>query len=118
MHDVLRDRLSRKLDVLPEPQLYQVLDYIEFLESKYAPGRSMPPSALQKFAERLEDGMRLRNVAPKVITGTVGLMGTARRVFTGVSDAGRDLLTSIDKATQPRPPAPPASDLPPEGSDS
>jgi hypothetical protein len=117
MHDVLRDRLSRKLDALPEPQLYQVLDYIEFLESKYAPGRSVPPSALQKFAERLEDGMRLRNVAPKVITGTVGLMGTARKVIQGVSDAGRDLLTSIDTATQPRPPAAPGN-RPPERSES
>ncbi|HSL70543.1 MAG TPA: DUF2281 domain-containing protein, partial [Longimicrobiales bacterium] len=103
MHDVLRDRLWRKLEALPEPQLYQVLDYIEFLESKYAPGRSAPPSALQKFAERLEDGMRIRNVAPKVISGTVGLMGTANRVIQGVQDAGRELLKGIDTATQPKP---------------
>ena len=102
MNDVLRDRLWRKLEALPEPQLYQVLDYIEFLESKYAPGRSLPPSALQKFAERLEDGMRLRNVAPKVISGTVGLMGTANKVIQGVQDARRELLKGIDSATQPR----------------
>ena len=107
MHDVLRDRLWRKLDALPEPQLYQVLDYIEFLESKYAPGRSAPPSALQKFAERLEDGMRLRNVAPKVISGTVGLMGTANKVIQGVSDAGRGILGAIDSATAPTKPVPP-----------
>jgi hypothetical protein len=103
MHDVLRERLWRKLDVLPEAQLYQALDYIEFLESKYAPGRSAPPSALQKFAERLEDGMRLRNVAPQVISGTVGLMGTAHKVIRGVSDAGRELLDAIDTAAQPKP---------------
>ena len=107
MHDVLRDRLYRKLEVLPEPQLYQVLDYIEFLESKYAPGRSAPPSALQKFAERLEDGMRLRNVAPKVITGTVGLMGTANKVIKGVSDAGKGIIDAIDSVTQTRPAEPP-----------
>jgi hypothetical protein len=103
MNDVLRDRLWRKLEALPEAQLYQVLDYIEFMESKYAPGRSVPPSALQKFAERLEDGMRLRNVAPKVISGTVGLMGTANKVIQGVQDAGRELLKNIDSATQPKP---------------
>jgi hypothetical protein len=106
MHDALRDRLWRKLEALPEAQLYQVLDYIEFLESKYAPGRSAPPSALQKFAERLEDGMRLRNVAPKVISGTVGLMGTANKVIQGVQDAGRELLKGIDSATQPKGTAP------------
>ena len=103
MNDILKDRLYRKLDALPEVQIYQVLDYIEFLESKYAPGRSAPPSALQKFAERLEDGMRLRNVAPKVISGTVGLVGTANKVFKGVSDAGKEIIGAIDTATQPRP---------------
>jgi hypothetical protein len=64
MHDVLRDRLWRKLDALPEPQLYQVLDYIEFLESKYAPGRWAPPTALEKFSDRLGDGNRQRQLAP------------------------------------------------------
>lgn len=103
MNDVLKDRLYRKLDALPELQIYQVLDYIEFLESKYAPGRAAPPSALQKFAERLEDGMRLRNVAPKVISGTVGLVGTANKVFKGVSEAGKEIIGAIDTATQPRP---------------
>lgn len=85
----------RKLGVLPEQQVYQVLDYIEFLESKYAPGRAPRPDGLQRFAERLEDGMRMRNVAPKVISGTVGLMGTARKVIQGVSDAGRELQRTI-----------------------
>ena len=113
MHDVLRDRLWRKLEALPETQLYAVLDYIEFLESKYAPGRAAPPSALQRFAERLEDGMRLRNVAPRVISGTVGLMGTAEKVFRGVSDAGRGILDAIDSTKPARPatdePAPPTT---------
>jgi len=104
MHDILRERLWRKLEVLPEAQLYQVLDYIEFLESKYAPGRAAPPSPLQKFAERLEDGMRLRSVAPQVITGTVGLMGTAQKVFRGVSDAGRGILDVLDTSTRKEPP--------------
>ena len=103
MNDVLRDRLWRKLDVLPESQLYQVLDYIEFLESKYAPGRALAPSALQKFAERLEDGMRLRNVAPKVISGTVGLMGTATRVMRGVSDAGREIVSVFEPSPPTKP---------------
>ena len=107
MHEILRDRLWRRLEVLPEEQLYQVLDYIEFLESKYAPGRSAPPSALQKFAERLEDGMRLRSVAPQVISGTVGLMGTARKVFDGVSGAGRGIMDVLDTTAKPQQPSNP-----------
>jgi len=95
MHEILRERLMRKLSVLPEAQLYQVLDYIEFLESKYAPGRAARPDSLQRFAERLEDGMRMRNVAPRVISGTVGLMGTARKVVQGVADAGKEIQRTI-----------------------
>ena len=34
MNQILRDRLQRKLEVLSEEKAYQVLDYIEFLESK------------------------------------------------------------------------------------
>lgn len=101
MHDILRDRLNRKLDELPEQQLYQVLDYIEFLESKYAPGQVREPDMLTKFAERFEDSMRMRSVAPKVIFGAVGLMGTARKVVRGVSDAGKDLLGALDSETPP-----------------
>ena len=96
MHDILRDRLNRKLEALPEQQLYQVLDYIEFLESKYAPGQVRDPDMLTKFAERFEDSMRMRSVAPKVIFGAVGLMGTARKVVRGVTDAGKDLLGALE----------------------
>ena len=116
MHDVMRDRIWRKLLVLPEAQLYQVLDYIEFLESKYAPGRAAKPDGLQRFAERLEDSMRLRSVAPKVITGTVGLMGTARKVLRTVTDAGRDILGEAPPAQRPPKEAPPDRKLPPASS--
>lgn len=111
MHDVLKERLWRKLEVLPEPQLYEVLDYIEFLEHKYAAAQARQPDALQRFAERLEDGMRVRSVAPRVISGTVGLVGTARKVLRTVQDAGRDILNPpsapADRGPGERPPARP-----------
>ena len=100
MHEVLRERIMRKLEVLPEQQLYQTLDYIEFLEAKYAADLAREPDSLQRFAERLEDGMRMRSVAPKVITGTVGLLGSARKVMKTVSDAGRDIIAPV---TPPKP---------------
>lgn len=92
MHDILRERIWRKLEVLPEKQLYEALDYIEFLEGKYAADRARRPDTFQRFAERLEDSMRMRSVAPRVITGTLGLFGTAQKVIRGVTDAGRDIL--------------------------
>lgn len=106
MHDVLRERVWRRLEALPQEQVYQVLDYIEFLETKYAREKAREPDVLQKFAERVEDSLRMRSVAPKVISGTIGLLGSARRVMRTVSDAGRDILGT------PPPPGtrPPAAD--------
>lgn len=101
MHDVTRKRLWRKLEALPEERLYQVLDFIEFLESKYARGRSPEPSGLQRVAERLEDRMRTRrSVAPQVMRGAVGLLGTAGRVLDGVANAGRGILRELDTTTR------------------
>ena len=67
MHDVLRQRLLRKIESLPDEQIYQVLDYIEFLESKYAAVAAVEASGLQKFAEGLEDKLRRRAVSPSTI---------------------------------------------------
>ncbi len=99
MHEILRERVWRKLEVLPESQLYEVLDYIEFLETKYAAKQARRPDTLQRFAERLEDGMRVRSVAPMVITGTMGLFGTAQKVLRGVTDAGRSILGETGNAS-------------------
>jgi hypothetical protein len=104
MHDILRERIWRKLQSLPPDQVYQALDYIEFLEAKYAREQASRPDAIQKFAERLEDGLRLRSVAPRVISGTVGLLGTARRVIRSVSDAGREILGDTPAAAGTAPP--------------
>jgi hypothetical protein len=98
MHEILRERVWRRLQSLPQEQLYQVLDYIEFLEAKYAKEEAVRADPIQKFAERLEDGMRMRSVAPKLISGTVGLLGTARKVVRTVSDAGRDLFEEASSA--------------------
>ncbi len=65
MEDVTRKRIMRMLERLPEEQLYQVLDYIEFLEVKYARAAGREPDALQRFAERVEDQMRVRSIAPR-----------------------------------------------------
>ncbi len=96
MHDLLRERLSRHLEALPEEQLYQVLDYIEFLSSKYARDRVRPPaSPFQRFGERLEDKLRGNAVGIGAIRGTLEAMGTADRVVSGLTEAGRSLLKEV-----------------------
>lgn len=92
MHDVMRKRLWRKLEALPEEQLYQVLDYIEFLEAKYAPGAAAEPGGLQRFAERVEDRMRARAIAPRVMGGAMTLLGAAGRVIDGIAQTGKEIF--------------------------
>lgn len=119
MNEVLRQRLWRHIEALPEEQVYQVLDYIEFLTSKYARSAVRPPSSsLQRFGERLEDRMRAQGVALRAMRGALDAVGTADRVFSGLSEAGRSLLREVSAARAepsptrlpPVPPAPPPAE--------
>lgn len=93
MEDVTRKRIMRKLEQLPEEQLYQILDYIEFLELKYAREASRTPDAFQQFAERLEDQMRVRSLAPKAMKSTMKVVSTAGKVIDGVRTFGKELVS-------------------------
>lgn len=116
MHDLLRARLMRHIEALPEAQIYQALDYIEFLSSKYARENVREPGAFQKFTELLEDKMRGQGLAFGTIKGALGVMGTAGRVVSGITEAGRTVISEVEKVIVPRDdePAPPApAQLPP-----
>lgn len=123
MHDVLRDRILRNLEALPDDRLYQVLDYVEFLGSKYARDQvRRPASPLQAFGERLEDKLRVNRVGMSAIRGTLGVVGTADRVMNGIAEMGRSVLREAGTAAPvgaPRSPAPPAvappEDIPVDG---
>ena len=95
-HDVLRQRLLRSIEALPDAQVYQVLDYIEFLEAKYGDAEKLPPtSPLQKLGEGLEDRLRRRSVSPNTIREAFQFISAADRVISGVSAAGRRVLNDL-----------------------
>ncbi len=97
MNDVLAERVRRKLDAMPDEQAYQVLDYIEFLESKYAQ-RSAGAPAFQKVAESLEDTMRAGRVPITIIKGTMDAVGKAGRFLEGLAAAGK---AAVEEAKKP-----------------
>lgn len=99
MEDVTRKRILRKLEQLPEQQLYQILDFIEFLELKYAREANRAPDAFQQFAERLEDQMRVRSLAPKAMKGTMKVVSTAGKMIDGVRTFGKELVTPTRTGT-------------------
>ena len=111
MNDILRERLIRKLDTLPEEKIYQILDYIDFLESKYAPKVSTAPNPLKRFAEGVEDTLRAGKMSAGVIGGTMSVMNKAVGVVTDVANAGKSVATEIagvvSSVTSAKPQQPP-----------
>ncbi len=117
MHEILRDRILRRLEALPEDRLYQVLDYVEFLESKYAQRQAPSPNVLQRFAEGVEDTLRAGNLSASTVAEAMGFMSKAMGVLSGVAAAGASVASDIvgtatpkPSAPPPQPPTPPASE--------
>ena len=95
MNSHLQDRIVRHLESLPDERAYQVLDYIEFLESKYAERAPASASVFQRFTEGVEDTLRAGRVSTAAIAETMGLLNKAVGVLSGVAAAGRSVASDI-----------------------
>lgn len=95
MNELLRKRIERRLDALPDEQVYQALDYIEFLESKYAARASEAPSPFQRLAETVEDTLRAGRVSAAAIKGTMDLVSAAGRIMAGLAAAGKTVVDEV-----------------------
>ena len=95
MHDILRERLIRKIESLPEQQVYQILDYIEFLESKHGTDAAEETSGLRRFAEAVEDKLRKKAMSPATLREAFQIISVADRVLQNVSSAGRKLMDEL-----------------------
>ena len=100
MNDILRERLIRKLDTLPEERVYQILDYIEFLESRHGTG-SRQPGTLQKIAEGVQDTLRASRLPAAAVRGTMDVMDAASRLMRGVAAAGKAAVEEIQNKDRP-----------------
>ena len=123
MNTYLRDKLLQKLETLSDERGYQVLDYVDFLESKYAERQAAAVSGnpLTRFADAVEDRMRAGKVSASTIAETMGFMSKAMGVLNGAAAAGKSVATDfmsattrvVDAATAaanaPRPPAEPSA---------
>ena len=98
MNEVLRARILRKLDTLPDERAYQVLDYIEYLESKYAERQAGVPNIFQRFAEGVEDSLRAGRVSTAAISETMTLMNRAMGILQGVAAAGKSVANDVVSA--------------------
>ena len=104
MDDLLKQRITRLLETLDDAKAYQVLDYAEFLSSKYA-ARGEPGGILAKLTATVENTMRAGKLPVQAITGTMTLMDSAAKVMKGLAAAGQAVVEEAVKAaeTLPRP---------------
>ncbi|HEY4218872.1 MAG TPA: hypothetical protein VGM67_17145 [Gemmatimonadaceae bacterium] len=117
MNEHLRDRILRKLETLSDERGYQVLDFVEFLESRYAERQAPSANTFTRFTEAIEDKLRAGKVSASAIAETVGFMNRAANVLNNAVETGKnmasDLVTSARTAstnppgTQPPTPQPP-----------
>ncbi len=103
MNEILLERLRRKLEALPDEKAYEVLDFIEFLESKYAERAAGAP-AFQKVAETLEDTMRAGRVPVSMIKGTMDAVATVGKFLERVAAAGKAAVEEAAHKPAEQPP--------------
>jgi hypothetical protein len=99
MNDLLKQRILRALDTLSDERAYQILDYVEFLESKYAE-RQRPSGLLARITETVEDTMRAGKLPLQAISGTMGIMDSAAKVMTGLAAAGSAVVEEAVRVSQ------------------
>ena len=99
MNDLLKQRIARLLDSLSDERGYQILDYIEFLDSKYAE-RSRPGGIFARLTETVEDTMRAGKLPIQAISGTMGLMDSAAKVMKGLAAAGQAVMDEAVKVAE------------------
>jgi hypothetical protein len=111
VNDHLRDRILRRLDALSDERGYQVLDYVEFLESKYAERQSPAANVFTRLTESVEDKLRAGRVSATVIAETMGVLNRASGVLNGALAAAGEVWKGAGTATPEdapdRKPAPP-----------
>ncbi|HEU4761292.1 MAG TPA: hypothetical protein VFS74_03150 [Gemmatimonadales bacterium] len=102
MNDLLKQRILRALDTLSDERAYQVLDYVEFLASKYAE-RQRPTGIFARLSDAVEDTMRAGKLPVKAITGTMGFVDGASKVMKGLAAAGQAVVDEAVKVVDGTP---------------
>lgn len=103
MNEHLRDRIVRKMETLSDERGYQVLDFVEFLETKYAERNAPEPGLFTRLSDAVEDKLRAGRVSVQAIGEVTSLLDRAGRLLDGVAAAGRSITNDIQGKRGPTP---------------
>ena len=96
MDEKIKATIIQRLERLPDETARQLLDYIEFLESKY--NRSTRDrSPLERLADNVEGTLRASRIGGAAIKGTAQVLDAASSVVRGVADAGRVVVEELQR---------------------
>ena len=99
MNEHVRDRIVRRLEALSDERGYQILDYVEFLESKYAERQSPQANVFTRLTESVEDKLRAGRVSASVIAETMGFLNRASNVLNTAMDTVVGSAKGADKTS-------------------
>lgn len=105
MNEHLRDRILRRIETLSDERGYQILDYVEFLESKYAERQSPQANVFTRLTESVEDKLRAGRVSASVIAETMGFLNRASNVLNTAMDTVVGSTKGADKPSADKPSA-------------
>jgi hypothetical protein len=97
INDLLKQRILRKLETLDDERAYQVLDFVEFMESRYAQ-RGTTGGIFDRITETVEDVMRAGRLPVKAVSGTMSVVDTATKLMKGVAAAGQAAVEEAVRA--------------------
>lgn len=97
MNENLKTRITGKLEQLSDEMGRQLLDYLEFLESRFNRSKRAP-STVQRITEGLEDRLGTARIGDVAAKGTATLMEAAGRVMSGLAAASRVVAEEIQAA--------------------
>jgi hypothetical protein len=96
MDEKLRTTIHQKLADFSDEEARQLLDFMEFLESKYNRS-SRPRSAFEKLADNVEGTLRGSSIGGAAIKGTSQVLDAAGELMRGVVSAGRSVLDELQR---------------------
>src|SRR5437762_13329041 len=115
MNDHLRERILRQLETLNDERGYQVLDYVEFLESRYGEREAQAASTFTRFTDAIEDRLRAGKVSASTIAETIGFMNRAANVLNNALEASKSAANEFVSGMN-RPPTSAPGQAPPPAS--